>query len=155
MAPVMTNSRRLVISGALTLLAMPAAGQDVPRQADGAALFKTYCAMCHDGPAADAQAPRLDTLRRLSAEQVLTALERGSMRARAAERSRAQRRALAAYVSGKPLAASDDAMPKSAFCSATTAPPGKALAGPSWNGWGLGIGNTRFQSAHAAGITAE
>jgi len=151
----MSNSRRLVTVGALVLLAMPAAGQDVASQDDGAALFKTYCAMCHDGPAADAQAPRLDTLRQLSAEQVLAALERGSMRARAAERSRAQRRTLAAYVSGKPLAASDAAMPKSAFCSVATASPAKALARPSWNGWGLGIGNTRFQSAHAAGITAE
>ena len=149
------GARRLVIVCALVLLAIPAAGQDAQSQSDGAALFKTYCAMCHDGPAADAQAPRLDTLRQLSAEQVLAALERGSMRARAAERSRAQRRTLAAYVSGKPLAASDAAMPKSAFCSVATASPAKALAGPSWNGWGLGIGNTRFQSAHAAGITAD
>jgi len=143
------------MAGALVLLAMPAAGQDVPRQADGAALFKTYCAMCHDGPAADAQAPRLDTLRQLSAEQALTALERGSMRVRAAERSRAQRRTLAEYVSGKSLAPSDGAIPKSAFCSGTDAPPATVFAGPSWNGWGLGIGNTRFQSAHAAGIAAE
>ena len=111
--------------------------------------------MCHDGPAADAQAPRLDTLRRLSAEQVLATLERGSMRARAAERSRAQRRALAAYVSGKALAASDAGLPTSAFCSVAAAPPARALAGPSSNGWGLGIGNTRFQSAHAAGIAAD
>ena len=151
----MTTSRRLVIVGALLSLAAPAAGQDTAPQADGAALFKTYCAMCHDGPAADAQAPRLDTLRRLSAEQVLATLERGSMRARAAERSRAQRRALAAYVSGKPLAASDAAIPKSAFCSVTAPPPAKALAEPSWNGWGLGIANTRFQPAHAAGMTAD
>ena len=71
MAPVMTSSRRLVSVGALVLLAMPAAGQDVAPQADGAALFKTYCAMCHDGPAVDAQAPRLDTLRQWGAEQVL------------------------------------------------------------------------------------
>src|SRR5436190_2883896 len=135
MAPVMTTSRRLVIVGALLSLATPAAGQDVAPRADGAALFKTYCAMCHDGPAADAQAPRLDTLRRLNAEQVLATLERGSMRARAAERSRAQRRTLAEYVSGKPLAALEAALPKSAFCSVTAAPPAKALAGPSWNGW--------------------
>jgi polyvinyl alcohol dehydrogenase (cytochrome) len=151
----MTNPRRLVIVGALVLMAMPAAGQDVATQGDGAALFKTYCAMCHDGPAAGVQAPTLDTLRRLSAEQVLAALERGSMRARAAERSRAQRRMLAAYVSNKPLPPSDADIPKSAFCSVATTPPAKVFAAPSWNGWGLGIGNTRFQSAHAAGITAE
>src|SRR6185436_15063238 len=83
------------------------------------------------------------------------ALERGSMRVRAAERSRAQRRALATYVSGKPLAAADAAMPPSALCRVTTAPAARALAGPSWNGWGLGIGNARFQSAHAAGLTPD
>jgi len=154
-SPRSLRVRRLVIACALALLAVPAAGQDVASQNDGAALFKTYCAMCHDGAAADAQAPRLDTLRQLSAEQVLAALERGSMRARAAERSRAQRRTLAAYVSGKPLASSDAAMPKSAFCSTATEPPQKALAGPAWNGWGLGIGNTRFQAAPAAGMTTE
>ena len=151
----MTTSRWLLIAGALMLLTTPAAGQDVPPQNSGAALFRTYCAMCHDGPVADAQAPRLDTLRRLSAEQVLAALERGSMRGRAAERSRAQRRTLAEYVSGKSLAASDAAIPKSAFCSGAAAPTARALAGPSWNGWGLGIGNTRFQSTQSAGITAE
>jgi len=149
------GARRLVVGGALLLLAAPAAGQDAARQGEGAALFKTYCAMCHDGPAADSQAPRLDTLRRLSGEQVLAALERGSMRVRAAERSRAQRRALATYVSGKPLAAADAAMPPSALCRVTTAPAARALAGPSWNGWGLGIGNARFQSAHAAGLTPD
>jgi len=151
----MITSRWLLIAGALMLLTIPAAGQDVPPQNDGAALFGTYCAMCHDGPAADAQAPRLDTLRRLSAEQVLAALERGSMRGRAAERSRAQRRTLAEYVSGKSLGVSDAAIPKSTFCSVATAPTARALAGPSWNGWGLGIGNTRFQSTEGAGITAE
>src|ERR1041384_4012646 len=134
MAAVMTTSARLLIVGALLVWAAPAAGQDAALQADGAGLFKTYCAMCHEGQAADAQAPRLDTLRRLTAEQVLAALERGSMRTRAAERSRAQRRALATYVSGKALAASE-AMPKSSFCSATTAPSPNALAAPSWNGW--------------------
>lgn len=130
------------------MLAAPATAQDTE------ALFKTYCATCHEGPRADAQAPSLETLRRLSAEQVLAALERGSMRARAAERSRAQRRALAAYVSGKPLGESSGSMPKSAFCTGTPARPPNPLAGPSWNGWGLGIGNTRFQSAEAAGMTA-
>jgi len=117
------------------------------------ALYKTYCALCHEGSRADARAPSLETLRRLSAEQVLAALERGSMRARAAERSRAQRRALAEYVSGKPLAEAGG-MPASAFCTGHAPRRSNLLAGPAWNGWGLGIGNTRAQSAAAAGLTA-
>jgi polyvinyl alcohol dehydrogenase (cytochrome) len=122
---------------------------------DGAVLYRTYCAICHEGPGADAQAPNRDVIKRMSAEQILQSLETGSMRVRAAERSRAQRRALAAYVSEKPLAAdSTGLIPKSAFCSGTPAAPPNPLAGPAWNGWGHSITNARFQSAAAAGITA-
>src|SRR5947207_2589928 len=35
-----------------------------------------------------------------------------------------------------------------------TAAPFAADAGPSWNGWGAGPANTRFQAADQAGITA-
>jgi len=123
---------------------------------DGALLYRTYCAICHEGATADAQAPNREMMKRMSAEQVLESLERGSMRARAAERSRAQRRALAEYVSQKHLAAdSGGLIPRSAFCSPASAPAANPLAGPAWNGWGHGITNTRFQSAEAAGMTAD
>ena len=128
---------------------------DIGPEAAGAALYTTYCALCHEGPRADAQAPSHEIMTRMSAEQVLESLERGSMRARAAERGRAQRRALAVYVSGKPLlAGTGDSTPTSAFCSRTPAPPPNPLAGPAWNGWGHGITNARFQSADAAGMSA-
>ena len=123
---------------------------------DGAALYKTYCAICHEGPTADAQAPSREAMKRMSAEQVLESLEKGSMRARVAERSRAQRRALAEYVSEKHLAAdSSGLIPKSAFCNSTPTPAANPLAGPVWNGWGHDITNTRFQSTAAAGMTAD
>src|SRR5262249_52953093 len=122
---------------------------------DGAALYRTYCAICHEGPTKDAQAPSREAMKRLSAEKVLESLEKGSMRARAAERSRAQRRALAEYLSEKHLVGdSNGSIPKSAFGNGTPAAPAKPLAGPAWNGWGHGITNARFQSAEAAGITA-
>jgi polyvinyl alcohol dehydrogenase (cytochrome) len=123
---------------------------------DGAVLYRTYCAICHEGPTADAQAPSRETMKRMSAEQVLESLETGSMRARVLERSRAQRRALAEYVSEKRLAAdSGGLIPRSAFCNPTAASTEKPLAGPAWNGWGNSITNTRFQSASAAGMNAE
>jgi polyvinyl alcohol dehydrogenase (cytochrome) len=31
----------------------------------------------------------------------------------------------------------------------------RPMEGPSWNGWGADIANTRFQSAKAAGLSAE
>jgi len=125
---------------------------DIGHGANPEALYTTYCALCHEGPRADAQAPSLDAMRRLTAEQVLDALERGVMRARAAERSRAQRRVLATYVSGKPLADTSHPMAKAAFCSDSSAP---SLAGQSWNGWGNSIGNMCFQPAAAARLRAE
>jgi polyvinyl alcohol dehydrogenase (cytochrome) len=148
------HAREVKITGSTSMVSQ--VSNDIGLEAAPAAVYRTYCALCHEGPGADAQAPSLEVMKRLSAEQVLESLERGSMRARAAERSRAQRRALAAYVSGKPLAAdSSGSMPKSAFCSGTPAPPPNPLAGPAWNGWGLGITNARFQSAAAAGMVAD
>src|SRR6266446_9371893 len=123
---------------------------------DGATLYRTYCAICHEGPSADARAPSREMMTRMSAEQALESLEKGSMRARAAERSRAQRRALAEYVSEKRLGAgSDRPFPKSAFCAPTSAPSTNPLVGPHWNGWANGLTNTPFQSAGAAGLTAR
>jgi len=128
----------------------------VSSQVAGEALFGTYCATCHEGPGANPQAPGRDVMRRMSAEQILESLERGAMRTRAAERSRAQRRVLAEYLSGKPLGADyGGSIPKSVFCDAAPAPRGDALAGPAWNGWGNGITNARFQSLEAAGLKAN
>ena len=128
----------------------------VSSQVAGEALFGTYCATCHEGPGANPQAPGREVMRRMSAEQILESLERGAMRTRAAERSRAQRRALAEYLSGKPLGADYGlSIPKSAFCDAAPAPRADALAGPAWNGWGNGIANARFQSLEAAGLKAN
>ena len=64
----------------------------VTRDAESAALFRTYCATCHEGPGANPEVPGLEVMRRMSAEQVLEALEGGAMRTQARERSRAQRR---------------------------------------------------------------
>jgi len=129
---------------------------DISYAQDGATLYRTYCAICHEGAGADAQAPSREVMKRLSAEQILQSLESGSMRQQAAERSRAQRRVLAEYVSERPLAAgSGGSIPKSAFCNATPAPSANPLDGPAWNGGGHSITNTRFQSAKAAGLTVD
>jgi polyvinyl alcohol dehydrogenase (cytochrome) len=128
----------------------------VSSQMAGEGLFRTYCAACHEGPGANPQAPGREVMRRMTAEQILESLERGAMRTRAAERSRAQRRALAEYLSGTPLAAnSGGSIPKSAFCAVASAPGADALVGPAWNGWGNGIANTRFQSPNAARLKAD
>src|ERR1700756_887395 len=55
-----------------TLSALAASAQD------GAALFKSYCAICHGaGNNSDSRAPGRDLLAQLSPEQILQALEKG------------------------------------------------------------------------------
>lgn len=119
---------------------------------DGAALFKTYCSTCHDP--ADPGAPTRDVLGQMRPEQILQALETGAMRRQAAERSHAQRRALAEYLTGRALPSRTvDVMPASAFCDGATDPSAPASRS-TWNGWGNAVTNRRFQSAEASGMSA-
>jgi polyvinyl alcohol dehydrogenase (cytochrome) len=124
---------------------------------DGAALFNSYCASCHGASAnGDSRAPGRDVLARLTPEQILQALEKGAMKTQAAERSRAQRRALAEYLSGKPLSGEGpNLIPKSAFCAGRTDTFRGSLDSPAWNGWGVTITNSRFEPAEAARLTAD
>jgi polyvinyl alcohol dehydrogenase (cytochrome) len=124
---------------------------------DGAVLFKSYCASCHEaGTNGDSRAPGRDVLAQLTPEQILQALEKGAMKVQAAERSRAQRRALAEYLSGKPFGSElSNSIPKSAFCATSAQAFRNVLEGPAWNGWGVTITNSRFEPAEAARITAD
>jgi len=119
---------------------------------DGAALFRTYCSKCHE-TGEQQRAPSRDVLKQLSPEQIITALEKGAMTAQGAERSRAERRVLAEYLSGKPLNQMVNPIPKSAFCQNPEKPIAEVASGPSWNGWGVTAQNTRFQGADMAGLS--
>ena len=119
---------------------------------DGAALFQNHCARCHDG-AEGSRIPSPALLKQLAPEQIVTALEKGAMSAMGADRSRAERYALAEYLSGKRYAGVSP-IPKSAYCGRADAGFSKAAAAPSWNGWGVDTDNTRFQPAKAAGLAA-
>jgi polyvinyl alcohol dehydrogenase (cytochrome) len=145
-------TRRL--AAALLLIGLVVAAMPSPSFAqDGATLFKTYCSTCHEP--ADPGAPTRDVLSQMRPEQILQALETGAMRRQAAERSHAQRRTLAEYLTGRELPAGvADVMPPSAFCDAAS-DTSRPAAGGVWNGWGNGVTNQRFQSAEAAGMSAD
>src|SRR5262245_13943811 len=130
------------------MLSAPAHAQDA------GALYQTYCATCHDAGGAS-QAPNRDAMSRMSPGQILETLKNGSMKAIAAERSRAQRRVLAEYLSGKRLTNEPAVVPVSAFCAGSGAPFRASLNGPGWNGWGAGLANARFQAADAAKLSAR
>jgi len=119
------------------------------------ALYKTFCATCHESDG-EARAPGREVLKQMSPEQIFSALEKGSMVAVGAERSRAERRALAEYLSEKKFGSAPQAsIPPSAFCHASANTSAKNLSGPSWNGWGVTTANTRYQPGDAARLAVS
>lgn len=117
---------------------------------DGAALYQARCAKCHDSPTG--RTPAVSALRAMSSAAILRALESGTMRIEAQGLSSPERIALASHLSGGSIKG-ERALPQSAYCGAL--PAASALSdtrGPSWNGFGAGPTNARFQSMEAAGL---
>src|SRR5688572_9839171 len=134
---------------ALGLMASTASAQ----AADGAAVFEKACANCHQNPAADSRAPNREVLAQLAPETILTALTTGNMFRQGSALTDADRRAVSAFIAGRPVGTP---APASAIGRCTGAPPQLANAdlNASWNGWGAGATNTRFQPAASGGLTA-
>jgi polyvinyl alcohol dehydrogenase (cytochrome) len=140
-----------MMNRALPFAALLVASVRLLSAADGATLYKEICASCHDGGAD--RAPNRETLRGMTADRVLDALESGAMISMASRRTAQERRAIAEYVTGKTLGANlETTPPAAAMCPADTAP--FTSQGPLWNGWGVTLSNTRFQQTPAAGFTA-
>jgi polyvinyl alcohol dehydrogenase (cytochrome) len=115
---------------------------------EGALLYRKNCAQCHESAAS--HAPAFTALRAMSETNLLRAMETGSMREQARVMSPDERKTLAAYLSaGNPKTASS--MPTTAFCK-DPATPINLTSRSNWNGFGVGLANTRFQQA--AGLSA-
>jgi len=139
----------------LLLFAAPAMAQTPEQAPDGNALFRQVCVQCHMGNVN--RAPDMDSLRAMSPDRVLAALETGPMISMATGRSAADRRAIAEAATGKKLRNTLDIapLPKAMCAGSTASAPFNPASGPSWSGWGgVSTSNTRFQSASAAGLTA-
>src|SRR5579863_1644825 len=122
--------------------------------ARGIVLFQNHCAQCHAAPAPDSRAPNREELAQRTPEAILEAISTGPMASMARDLTTEQKRTLAEYVVGRALgsSASGDASVMSNRCAAM--PMADPTKGPMWNGWGVDLGNTRFQPAYAAGLTA-
>jgi polyvinyl alcohol dehydrogenase (cytochrome) len=127
--------------------------------ARGIAVFEEHCAQCHAAPAPDSRAPSRDLLRQRTPESILDALTSGAMVEQARSLSVEQRKQVAEYIAGRPLGASASgdasAMPNRCSAQMSAAPLSDPTKSPIWNGWGADLGNSRFQTAAAAGLTAD
>jgi polyvinyl alcohol dehydrogenase (cytochrome) len=121
---------------------------------DGAVIYKTHCAQCHDAPAG--RVPPFSALRDMSPMKVLYSIESGVMKAQAEGLSSADRHALVGYITY--AAPKVTPPPPSAFCDA--AAPRRVRTATvkesdsQWIRWGVDLENTRFQNTAAAGLTA-
>jgi polyvinyl alcohol dehydrogenase (cytochrome) len=117
-------------------LVSPAAAQLAPGSAaapDGADLYKRSCAQCHD--AGVGRAPNRDQFRSMTPDRVVAAMETGSMITMATNRTPAERRAIAEFLTGQTFATAFSSTPAPrAMCtgSNTAFDPGPD---PAWNGW--------------------
>ncbi|MGB8322783.1 MAG: PQQ-binding-like beta-propeller repeat protein, partial [Candidatus Acidiferrum sp.] len=120
---------------------------------DGALLYKSACATCHDSGAE--RVPSRETLKAMTPERVLAAMESGPMTAMASRLSAVERHAVAEFVTGKSFSKAVETTPKSqATCANAPGTLSDPAAWPIWNGWGASLANTRFQESSVAGLTA-
>jgi polyvinyl alcohol dehydrogenase (cytochrome) len=142
------SSNRQVWRTAAAVCAVIAAAVTVSAQTpapDGAELYKRSCAQCHD--AGVGRAPNREQFRAMLPDRVLSAMESGSMVTMANNRSVAERRAIAEFLTGKTFATALSTTPAPrAMCTPRNAAfnPG---TDPTWSGWGKNTANTRYQDA--------
>ena len=119
----------------VALLAVLLAGAPAFAQApDGAQVFAASCSNCHNG-AADSRAPVLDALRARAPEAIVEALMTGAMRAQGSRLSGPERRAVAEFVTGKPIGGDVTGADKGRCASPpSTGPIRDFSVGPHWSG---------------------
>ena len=117
---------------------------------DAPALYQRNCAQCHDEGVN--RAPQRDAFRSMTPERILASMETGSMVTMANNRTAAERRAIAEYLTGKRFGTPLNTVPSA---SAMCRDRGGAFApasGSQWNAWGRDATNSRFQTN--AGLSA-
>ena len=135
----------LVVAGAIAL-PVAAHAQTPP---DGETLYGRLCANCHENGVGRAQ--NRAAFRDMPAERVLAAMETGSMVTMANNRTAAERRALAEFVTGKSLSSPLVTTPAAKAMCAAGDSRFDAGSGARWSGWGH-TSNSRFQEN--PGLTA-
>ena len=135
----------------------PSTASPIPSEGNtelGFRTFQTKCMTCHGNPNVD-RAPSPAAIREMTPERIYEALANGIMKTQGQSLTDDERKKLALFMSGRPMGSIQmgDAKNMPNRCAANPPLPDPS-AGAAWNGWGVDIANTRFQSAKAAGMTA-
>ncbi len=126
----------------------------LPGTETGWSTFQTRCAVCHLNPTVDRAIPGAQ-IREMTPEKIYETLTTGSMKEQAANIPDGTKRRIAEFMSGRPMGSSKAGNAKDMPNKCATNPAMRDPAtGAGWNGWGNDGGNTRFQTAAAAGLTA-
>ena len=147
MAPTSLPALRLI-----AIIAVVAAGDAslAPAQTRGQVVYRDKCAGCHDGDGS-VRAPRSTSLNAMTARAILATLTQGTMREVGAALPEEDRRAVAEYLSRRPVAPA--AFPASAYCGRPLGPTSAASA-LDWTAWGGSPSGTGFRTAEQAGLRA-
>lgn len=151
--------RLLALAAALALPVAANASEPVARPApDGAKIYQERCAACHDNPSG--RTPGRDVLSKNPPGFVFGALTTGSMAAMAEGLTEADKRAVAAYLTGTKFEASaiNEIDPKWIWGTGSEGTPLDApscegpaprlrLDAPRWNGWSPSVTNARYQAS--------
>ena len=146
--------RLLGLLGTMLIMILLLGNFALAQSPEAGGLFEQNCMTCH-GNAAVEKAPDPSVLRQMTPETVYKALTSGAMVPQAEKLSDEQKRIVAEYLGGRNIVeGSGDAAQMANKCGSN--PPIPSLsATPAWNGWGADASNGRFQTAKAAGITAD
>ena len=136
---------RILWIGIVFVLWPSASGQD------GAAIYLTRCAGCHDAPAK--RVPPFAALQVMGPIQILRSLDSGAMKTQAEGLSAGERFALAKYLGAR--AVRDPSLPPSAFCAGDRLSFRDKPGAARWSGWSPDFDNARFQGEAPAGLTAR
>lgn len=119
-----------------------------------AAVFQKHCATCHQASGdAAARIPQIAILKTRSPNAILRTLESGAMMQQAKPLSAGERQLVANWL-GKPVTLESQRERLSNPCPAGGPSGGAWQNTPGWSGWSPGLGNTRFQAAQDARLSA-
>ncbi|PYS17826.1 MAG: hypothetical protein DMG11_34265, partial [Acidobacteria bacterium] len=115
------------------------------------ALFQQNCGTCHGKEGSLS----ISVLQEYSPERLYESLTIGKMKEQAASLTDVQKRTIAEFLAARPSRTEAGDMKNMTNRCASNAAMTDPASGPAWNGWGAGTGNARFQTAIAAGLTAD